>query len=206
MSRIRSLLQTVALFAFVQTASQTLASTAFIPSGSMEPSLQVGDVIGINRLAYGLHVPFTTDVELARWGIPQRGDVVVFNVPKAGDASESMYIKRVLALPGERISVQNHQVLINGKRLSYQKVAAGFVETAGAHTHKVLVGPSALEDMAEVIVPEGSVFVMGDHRNNSSDSRAWGFVPLERIRGRVSTILVSFNTSKIRALASIDGV
>ncbi len=123
----------------------------YIPSGSMEPTLLVNDRIMVEKLTY-------------HWRPPQRGEIIVFKPPFPGDKA---YIKRVIALPGEKIAVHNGQVLIDGVSL----------------TEPYILEPPDYEIPLQV-VPPGYYWVMGDNRNNSNDSHIWGFLPRENIMGR----------------------
>ena len=137
-----------------------------IPSGSMIPTLLVGDFIFVNKMSYGLRIPFTDPATVHKIGekAPQRGDVVVFIVPSH---PEQTYVKRVIGLPGETISIQDGRVSINGRLLPepYKAFAAH-------------------GDMTAQAVPPGQYFVMGDNRDVSDDSRYWGDLPRHDIIGR----------------------
>lgn len=166
-----------------------------IPSGSMEPTLQVGDRIYVARSSYGITIPLT-DKKLVDFGPPKRGDVVVFKYPK--DPSVD-YIKRVVGLPGDIIEVRMDQILVNGEAVAREQqlgvcqpehegtLDAGtcelWKEHLGSATHDSVVYGEG-ENFGPIKVPEGRVFMMGDNRDRSSDSRMWGFVPLEYIKGR----------------------
>jgi len=176
-----------------------------IPSGSMRPTLQVGDFILVNKFEYGLRIP------LAGWKItggedPQRGDVIVFQYPKNEGVD---YIKRIVAGPGDRIAFRDHTLFVNGEAVpktnqgpySYRSkggetVRAGrYLERTDHHQYEVLYsrnrdGRSLMEP---VEVPTGSYFVMGDNRDHSNDSRYWGFVPAENILGRAFVIWWSWD-------------
>lgn len=159
-----------------------------IPSGSMKPTLLVGDFILVNKLVY-------------RFSEPQRGDIVVFKYPIDPNID---FIKRIVALPGEEVEVRNNQVFINGKPLplievgrgeenSVRKVIYEEVLPEGIK-HKVQFYedfPFSKRDFGPVVVPPNHYFVMGDNRDNSEDSRYWGFVPRENIVGKAFVIYFS---------------
>jgi signal peptidase I len=159
-----------------------------IPSGSMKPTLLVGDFILVNKLVY-------------RFSEPQRGDIVVFKYPIDPNID---FIKRIIALPGEEVEVRNNQVFINGKPLPLIEVGRG--EENGVRKviyeevlpegkkHKVQFYedfPFSKRDFGPVVVPPNHYFVMGDNRDNSEDSRYWGFVPRENIVGKAFVIYFS---------------
>lgn len=184
-----------------------------IPSGSMIPTLMIGDFILVNKLSYGLKVPFTEWFEEPTYisgpDKPKRGDVVVFKYPK--DTSLN-YIKRVIGLPGDRIEVINKVVYINGEPLSVEKTSGKefmedmdekfkiynfefFKAKTGEHEHIVQqnVDSYYTSDMNPTIVPDGHYFVMGDNRDFSSDSRVWGVVPFKYIKGKAILVWFSMN-------------
>ncbi len=174
-----------------------------IPSGSMMPTLLVGDFILVNKFTYGLRVPIlnNTFIEVSH---PKRGEVMVFHFPK--DPSLD-YIKRVVGLPGDKIEYRNKQIFVNGAPMAQQEngnydyVGPGLnqistrrlMENLGTHNHDILIDDSnPVRDM-QVTVPQGSYFMMGDNRDNSNDSRFWGFVPEQNVVGRAFFIWMSFD-------------
>ena len=168
---------------------RTFVAQAYnIPSGSMKPTLLVGDFILVNKLVY-------------RFSEPQRGDIVVFKYPIDPNID---FIKRIIALPGEEVEVRNNQVFINGKPLPLIEVGRG--EENGVRKviyeevlpegkkHKVQFYedfPFSKRDFGPVVVPPNHYFVMGDNRDNSEDSRYWGFLPKENIVGKAFVIYFS---------------
>lgn len=175
-----------------------------VPTGSMNPTIVEGDRILVNKLAYDLKVPFTT-WHIAEWGQPKRGEIVVFFSPEDG----IRLVKRCVAVPGDTIEVRNNLILINGKPLDYSDsdghVADAmsnlwkvehrvFTEKLGDHTHAVAVMPYRMNPKAtyaQVTVPEGKFFMMGDNRDNSKDSRYFGFVNRSEIVGRATAVALS---------------
>lgn len=151
-----------------------------IPSGSMIPTLLVGDHILVNKLFYGIRVPFTK----ARWPRltePERGDVIVFVYPE--DRTKD-FIKRVVAVGGDTVEIKNKVVYINGKPTENPH--------ARFSSNVILPGDVTPRDnMPPVKVPEGHLFVMGDNRDQSHDSRWWGFVPVEDVKGEAFLIYYS---------------
>ena len=186
-----------------------------IPSGSMIPTLLVGDHIFVNKFAYGLKIPFSdlvTDspLYLIPRDPPKRGDIIVFTYPE----NESIYfIKRVIGIPGDRIAVREKTIYINDEPLTlkdfnhpeiinklddreFVKEAMHLYEETMPDTgvkHMVLLDENAhlLSHFGEQVVPAGNLFVMGDNRDYSSDSRKWGFVPFKNIRGKALFIWFS---------------
>lgn len=174
-----------------------------IPSGSMMPTLLVGDFILVNKYTYGLRVPVinNTFFEMKH---PQRGEVMVFRFPR--DPSLD-YIKRVIGLPGDKIEYRNKQILVNGQPVPqqqngyYEYVAPGLnqitlrrlAEQLGEHQHDILIDDSNPVLDGEITVPDGHYFVMGDNRDNSNDSRFWGFVPDSNVVGKAFMIWWNFD-------------
>ena len=150
-----------------------------IPSGSMIPTLLVGDHILVNKFVFGPQIPFTK-IRLFSFQKPKRGEVVVFLEPT--DRKKD-FIKRVIGLPGETIEVINRKVHINGKPLEGE-------EYAHYASSRLIRG---LDNHGPVNIPEDSYFMMGDNRENSSDSRVWGPVPFELMKGKAFVIYWSWN-------------
>ncbi len=173
-----------------------------IPSGSMIPTLHVGDFILVNKFSYGLRTPvgFWKFVDL---GEPHRGDVAVFRFPL--DPSKD-FIKRVVGLPGDRITYVDKRLFINGEpvpledkgmmRLNYagrSRLVQEYIETLGDVRHSIIVDPAVPSFDGEVVVPAGHYFVMGDNRDGSDDSRRWGMVPERNLVGRAVLIWMSWD-------------
>jgi len=156
-----------------------------IPSGSMQPTLLIGDYLLVNKFSYGIRNPLTNRVWIST-GAPQRGDVAVFIFPQ--DRSKD-YIKRVIGLPGDRIQIINKQVQINGKPVKTPEAV---------YDDPVVVPPprgptdSSRDNLGPVVVPADSYFVMGDNRDHSYDSRFWGFVPMDNFLGKAFIIYFSW--------------
>ena len=177
-----------------------------IPSGSMIPTLWTGDFILVNKFDYGIRLPIIND-EIIKIGEPKRGDVVVFRYPE--DPSTD-YIKRVIGLPGDHISYHNKTVYINGVKADQQFVRpftafpTGIplpsrleVESLGDKKHFMVIHPGFMGrlEQGSWTVPKDSYFVMGDNRDNSNDSRAWGFVPEKNLVGKAFMIWMNWNSS-----------
>ncbi|MES2180581.1 MAG: signal peptidase I [Pseudomonadota bacterium] len=185
-----------------------------IPSGSMMPTLLAGDYILVNKFTYGLRVPILNNT-FFEINHPSRGDVFVFHFPPEPSID---YIKRVVGLPGDKIRYQNKQLTINGKLLDVQDVgnyeymlpglnsmtAREYREQLGSVNHSILIhdvvgnydadaiGAKFAND-EEVTVPAGHYLAMGDNRDNSSDSRVWGFVPEKNLVGKAFYIWMNFD-------------
>jgi signal peptidase I len=175
-----------------------------IPSGSMIPTLEVGDHIFVSKFAYGLGIPFT-NVKILELKQPERGDVIVFKYPIEPGTD---YIKRVVGLPGDVVEVRQHEVFINGHSMPRERVpipchysesshsgsgiedrdCEQWEETLGTKRHATIQEPGRSHDFSRTVVPAGHVFVMGDNRDNSSDSRVWGTVQHDLIKGKALVI------------------
>ncbi len=171
-----------------------------IPSGSMLPSLYIGDFILVNKFTYGIKIPVINKV-IIDLNEPARGDVVVFRYPR--DPSLD-YIKRVIGLPGDKISYYNKVLYVNSKPVARdfvgqykgpgQTFANEYVEKLQGAEHSVLLMPARPNSLqGEYIVPEDMFFVMGDNRDNSNDSRVWGPVPKSNLVGKAFMIWMHFS-------------
>jgi signal peptidase I len=172
-----------------------IADYNIVPTGSMNPSILEGDRIFVNKLAYGLKVPFTT-WHLAHWDAPQRGEIIVFISPSDG----TRMVKRVVGVPGDRIELIDNRLLINAVPATYMAIATtpGRVlasEVIGAQSHPVMATPSlrARRSFGPITIPADHYFVMGDNRDNSADSRFIGSIPRDNILGRSSAVVMSLD-------------
>lgn len=188
-----------------------------IPSGSMFPSLLVGDFLLVEKFAYSLKDPVTR-TELVNTGEVKRGDVIVFKHPQDTNTD---FIKRVVGLPGDTIYYRGKQIFIQKpcadktdcprpEPVELKSIGLGnteehgapwpmFEETLGDVTHNILRNPRVPASNGRYVVPENSYFAMGDNRDNSLDSRAWGFVPEENIVGKAVFIWMSFEFDRTKA-------
>ena len=180
-----------------------------IPSGSMIPTLKIGDFILVNKYAYGLRLP-VTGTKILAVGEPQRGEVMVFFPP--GDAR--YFIKRVVGIPGDHIRVKDNTLYVNGQKMSQTSVAGittdpGFqvvnenLDGVSHWVRKGVVASLAGRDFSTQ-VPAGHYFMMGDNRDNSSDSRYWGPVPEANIVGKA--VYVWLHWESLFSLPSLQGV
>ena len=183
----------------------------------MQPTLQIGDRIGVVKTAYDLKIPFT-DYSVARISAPKRGDVVVFRHPN--DRS-TFLVKRLIGLPGDHISVRDGRISINGESARYHdgcRADSRRRENSADTRCEELPGSAGQQHAARFLsdrlrgdgtrskneefgVPEGHYFFMGDNRDNSSDSRSWGFVPHENLQGKAVGVLFSIRENGIPELA-----
>ncbi len=168
-----------------------------IPSGSMKSTLLVGDHLLVNKFIYGIKIPYF-DRFIIQFKKPARGDIVVFKFP--GDESKD-YIKRVIGIEGDVIEIKNDVLFLNNKRVETRYLGKYsdkntrtdlYEETLDNILHHILDRKSKHEDFGPVTVPEDSLFVMGDNRENSEDSRYWGFVRLNKVKGKALIIYWSW--------------
>lgn len=203
----QALLTFAAPFVIVLGLRWLLIEPFVIPSGSMIPSLLIHDHILVNKLAYGLRIPFS-EKYIFFWQHPQRGDIVVFKYPKNINV---FFVKRLIGEPGDKVELKNGVLFVNDQELSQtpqtseqvEQVAPDFsapsdffsyyLEPAREHQHLVryYTSASSSRNWGPVTVPENSYFMMGDNRDESMDSRFWGFVPEGNIVGRAGVIWFS---------------
>ena len=186
-----------------------------IPSGSLLPTNAIGDSIVVNKMSYGFKLPFTeywNPTYIGGQGLPERGDIVVFEYPVNPSI---LFVKRTVGLPGDEIEVYDNELFINGKKIAKSRVKddakhrelfdpkPGF-DPAVMQFYKQKLGDKEFVtaenpmfpamrrlNQDKITVPKGHVFVMGDNRDHSSDSRAWGFVPIKNIRGKAFFVWLS---------------
>ncbi len=177
-----------------------------IPSGSMLPSLHIGDFILVNKYTYGIRLPIL-NTKVAPVDSPERGDVMVFRYPVNPELN---FIKRVIGLPGDTLSYVDKKLTINGQRVHTEpngefvyrqakmrgKTAKQIQETIDDSVHQILLDEVGFSrDLTEVNVPEGHYFVMGDNRDHSNDSRFWRFVPESHVVGKAFFIWFSWKST-----------
>lgn len=185
-----------------------LADWNDVPTGSMKPTILEGDRVWVNKLAYDLKVPFTT-WHLAEWSEPARGEIIVFFSPANGDR----LVKRVIGLPGDTVELRDNRLFLNGRAVDYSALDTRTVnaipnarqphhdfasEQFPERNHPVMGTPalSAMRSFGPTVVPAGHYFMMGDNRDNSLDSRYFGSVPREKIVGRSSAVVLSFDRER----------
>lgn len=173
-----------------------------VPTGSMNPTILEGDRIFVNKLAYDLKIPYTT-WHIAEWGDPQRGDIVVFYSP----ADNKRLVKRVIGVPGDSLAMRDNQLIINGDKVEYEPIKTeevslrgelekfSFIENLSGVNHPVTITPQrpSLRSFGPVILPADKYFMMGDNRDNSADSRYFGFVERARVVGQATAVAISLN-------------
>ncbi len=222
-SLLRSTAEVAGIVLIVFATKTAIAEPFYVPSGSMEPTLQIGDGLVATKYPYGYStasLPLVTlpASERVLGALPERGDIVVFRWP--GDRSQT-WVKRVIGLPGDRIALHNGQVWINGHAVGLRRDGTGQAETEDGslqtaerftetlpgqreHTIFKLTVNDPLDNVAEVVVPPDHLFVMGDNRDNSADSRApvtaggVGLLPVANLVGRVEAIVGSWDVAQKR--------
>jgi len=171
-----------------------IADWNHVPSGSMEPTIRIGDRLLVDKMAYDLRVPFT-HVSLWKLGDPERGDIIIFD----SEIQDKRMVKRVVAVPGDTIEMRNNIVFINGQPLQYEhqpldQYQQAFIEDLKGIKHRInIAGYGYRESFEPVMIPEGYYFGMGDNRNNSADSRVIGLIPRGEIVGKSEKVIVSFD-------------
>ena len=183
----------------------SLADWNWVPSGSMNPTILEGDLIYVNKMAYDLRFPLTMH-RITRLSNPKRGDIVICFSPEDG----IRLVKRVIAQPGDTVEMYNNILFLNGERLDYTKIDSQFTEYLSdkvkdkctlameyldGSAHAVMSVPSAraMRNFGPVTIPKECYFVMGDNRDNSMDSRFFGFVERKLIVGKAEALIVSFD-------------
>ena len=198
-STFREYAEALAIAVLLALFIRTFVVQAFkIPSGSMKPTLIIGDHLLVNKFTYGIKIPLI-DRFIIQLDKPKRGDIVVFKYPK--DESKD-FIKRVIGIEGDVVEIQSDILYVNGEKIDTEYVskyidedisgAERYEESFGESKHYILDQYINYEDFGPVTVPENSIFVMGDNRDNSQDSRYWGFVSLNKIKGKALIIYWSW--------------
>jgi len=186
----------ILLIILMSVCRSAIADWYTVPTGSMLPTIEIGDRVTVNKMAYDLRVPFTS-ISLAKVGEPERGDIVVFE----SDAADERMIKRVVGLPGDTVEMRNEILLINGQPLEYVVQSDDVTEmyakeSLGSDAHIIRLAKqngSGLDNFSPVVVPDGEYLVLGDNRRNSADSRVYGFVPRSELRGKAHHVAFSLD-------------
>jgi signal peptidase I len=206
---VKGLLSVIVIFLFVRTF---IIEAYRIPSGSMKPALQIGDWLFVNKMTYGPHVPFT-DFSLPGYREPQRGDIVVFQSPYQGDEAARgndptpTLVKRLVGVAGDTLYMRNRLLYRNGDPQNETHVMPNpygqdsydplfeWQRAVGLQESRFGSAPErpTHDNWGPIVVPSGHLFMMGDNRYDSKDSRYWGFVPRENVRGRPMFVYYSYN-------------
>lgn len=198
-----TLIMVVVLLAF----RSSLADWYDVPTGSMQPTILVGERVVVNKLAYGLRVPFV-GIRVATWADPVRGDVVTFPSPQGGQR----LVKRVVAVAGDFVSMRHGRLMLDGQELAYEPAQSPdwplrpddphthgwYTEELPGKLHAVMTTDHApnLRDWGPVRVPDGHVLVLGDNRDNSADGRVFGFVDCRTVEGRAEAVALSLDKDR----------
>jgi len=182
-SRLRQNVESLGLAILVALVVRSSVVEAFwVPSGSMLPTIQIGDHLFVNKLAYGLKVPFV-GYEVFEWGAVARDEIIVFLSPQDSSSSSGGkridLIKRVIAVGGDTVEIRQKQLYVNGEPV--EEKHATFADMRR-------VGIPKRDDYGPITVPEGKLFMLGDNRDHSHDSRFWGFADEEDVKGRATFI------------------
>lgn len=178
-STIREYFESIVITAIIALFATTYVIQAFkIPTGSMESNLLIGDHLLVNKFAYGINGGFLS--KLLPYKAPKRGDVIVFKYP---NSPEVAYVKRLMGMPGDKLEMIGRTVYVNGQAIK--------------ENYTQYIDPGSInEHFGPYYVPQGQYFAMGDNRDNSQDSRYWGFVPRDYILGKALVIYWSFETPR----------
>ncbi|MFP3980222.1 MAG: signal peptidase I [Desulfobacterales bacterium] len=182
--RLRENIEAIVIAVLLALFIRAFVVQAFkIPSGSMEPTLQVGDHILVNKFIYGIRLPVTNTV-IIPVSEPEKGDIIVFEYPVEPDKD---FIKRVVGAPGDTVEIKDKKVYVNGRQIDNYPIK---------HTEKDLLSGSVnkRDNFGPVTVPADAYFVLGDNRDHSYDSRFWGFVREEAIKGEAFIIYWSWDS------------
>ncbi len=191
---INSILPAVVLAVIVIGARSTLADHYVVPTGSMKPTVHVGDRLVVSKITYGFRVPFTT-VWLARFATPSRGDVVVLESPH----DSKVLLKRIIATPGDMVTVRGGEVFLNGEAARTIEGGDGVREFLGKE-HPISLISGGGPDFGPQVIPAGSYLVMGDNRGSSFDGRSFGLLAEDEILGRAVGVYFSDGAPAWRGL------
>ena len=188
----RSLIVFIALMSVFRSA---VADWYEVPTSSMKPTIEQGDRILTDKMAYDLRVPFT-HISLLKSNEPQTGDIIVFD----SQAADNRLIKRVIGVPGDTVSLVNNELIINGKKLNYEHVQNNIdsvdkVEILNTKKHTIRIAnvPSQLAGFETITIPDDYYLAMGDNRDNSADSRVIGLIPRGELLGKANKVIVSLD-------------
>jgi signal peptidase I len=199
MNRISLLLKknigTITVLSLMLLVRSTFANQYLVPTGSMIPTIAIGDRIYTNRVAYDLKLPFS-NIVLKSLGEPKHGDVVVFESPKEKGL---VLVKRLIALPGDQVRITNGFVELNGKRLDdYDGRSLVYREFLYGHRYSIQRDENSKPEKISFTVPENHYFMMGDNRDHSADGRYFGFVERSLLIGRADRVLFSMDLPSVK--------
>ncbi|MHC4265942.1 MAG: signal peptidase I [Planctomycetota bacterium] len=193
------------IFFVIIPVKSAIADWNWVPTGSMNPTIREGDLVFVNKIAYDLRFPLTMH-RLVQWADPLPGDIVICFSP-----DDTRLVKRIIGLPGDTIEMKNAQLFINDQSVPYSKLDSNYayqlteeeqenalltLENLSHHPHPVMIFPSingAKRNFQPITVPKNHYFVLGDNRDFSKDSRAFGFVERKAIVGKAKAVIVSFD-------------
>jgi signal peptidase I len=188
----RSLIVFIALMSVFRSA---VADWYEVPTGSMKPTIQEGDRILTDKMAYDLRIPFT-HIPVFKLGDPQTGDIIVFD----SQAADNRLVKRVIGVPGDSVALENNELIINGKKLNYADQQSNIdsldkIEDLNGRQHTIRVAniPSRLSGFDEITIPDDYYLAMGDNRDNSADSRVIGLIPRDELLGKAERVILSLD-------------
>ncbi|GAA59640.1 signal peptidase I [Pseudoalteromonas sp. BSi20652] len=188
----RSLIVFIALMSVFRSA---VADWYEVPTGSMKPTIQEGDRILTDKMAYDIRVPFT-HIKLLKLADPQAGDIIVFD----SQAADNRLIKRVIGVPGDTVALKNNELIINGKKLNYADQQSNIdsldkIEDLNGLEHSIRVAniPSRLPGFDAITIPDDYYLAMGDNRDNSADSRVIGLIPRNELLGKAERVIASLH-------------
>ncbi len=194
-SKVKEWLKSIVIALVLALFIRTFLVQAYkIPSGSMIPTLLIGDYLLVSKVSYGIRNPFKDDF-LYKWDIPKRQEIVVFTYPVDPKLD---FIKRVIGLPGDTVEIRNKKVFVNGEPLDEP-----YVQFTDKDIYPMELSPR--DNYGPVKVPPGHLFVLGDNRDQSYDSRFWGFVPIHSLKGKALIIYFSWDGEKTRPRLSRIG-
>lgn len=201
MNRWRDYILILALAIGLALIVRSYLVTAYkVPTGSMQPTLKPGDFIFASRISYGVQIPFRSEV--LNYSLPEHGDLVIFSYSQQPDVT---YVKRVVGLPGDRVQLVKGRLVINEIPAEYEKVQDQqqdnpnaelfdiFQERTQGHSRRVIFQKRGVEDFGPFVVPPEEIFLLGDNRDASDDSRYWGTVPMSQVKGQVVLIWLSLD-------------
>lgn len=193
---LRDYVESVVIAVFLAVFVRSFILTAYkVPTASMAPTLLPGDFIFSYRLPFGIQIPLSE--QKISFSAPVRGEVVVFSFP---EQPKTLYVKRVVGLPGDRVEIRAGKLMLNDQAADYERAdsagqdeAMSLREKINGNSYIITAQDSgAGRDFGPIIVPPGQAFLLGDHRGASDDSRYWGTVPFERIEGKALVVWLSF--------------